>query len=268
MSESEPVARHGAEVYYYTGTGNSLWIARTISASIPGSEVISMVSADERHDRPTSDVVGMVFPVHAWGLPARVIRFAKQAPVKDNAYFFAVAVHAGQVSDTLLQLNRILRSRGSRLSSGFEIRMPSNYIPWGGPCPPETQQLLFDQAKVKARRIASVVGNRKVNPIERGPLWERMVFPLMYRLSLRQMPRLDGNFWTDERCNSCGICRRVCPAHNIDIVDGRPVWHHRCEQCLACLQWCPKESVQYGKKTPKYKRYQHPEVKVKDILKG
>lgn len=29
------------------------------------------------------------------------------------------------------------------------------------------------------------------------------------------------------------------------------------EQCLACIKWCPQETIQFGKKTPRYKRYHH-----------
>ena len=38
------------------------------------------------------------------------------------------------------------------------------------------------------------------------------------------------------------------------------------EQCLACIQWCPQEAIQFGKKTPRYKRYHHPEVTVREML--
>jgi len=50
------------------------------------------------------------------------------------------------------------------------------------------------------------------------------------------------------------------------MINGKPEWHQKCHQCFACLQWCPQEAIQYGKKTPKYKRYHHPEIKVNDLL--
>ena len=46
----------------------------------------------------------------------------------------------------------------------------------------------------------------------------------------------------------------------------RPAWLRHCEQCLACIQWCPQEAIQFGKKTPHYKRYHHPEVTLQDML--
>ncbi|HPT69609.1 MAG TPA: hypothetical protein PKW50_05625, partial [Syntrophomonas sp.] len=59
----------------------------------------------------------------------------------------------------------------------------------------------------------------------------------------------------------------VCPSNNIVMEDNKLVWQNHCEQCLACIEWCPQEALQYGKKTPAYKRYHHPEIKVRDLLK-
>lgn len=77
---------------------------------------------------------------------------------------------------------------------------------------------------------------------------------------------MDGKFCADEKCNSCGICEKICPSNNITLIEGKPDWHQKCEQCLACIQWCPQEAIQYGKKTIKYKRYHHPQVKLKDMV--
>jgi len=77
---------------------------------------------------------------------------------------------------------------------------------------------------------------------------------------------MDKGFWVDEKCNSCGICKTACLCGNIALKEGRPVWLHHCEQCLACIQWCPPEAIQYGKKTQRYERYRHPEVKLSDMI--
>ena len=182
-------------------------------------------------------------------------------------YVFAVAVHAGQVSATLLQLKRILGKRGIVMAAGFEVQMPSNYIPWGGPGTGEEQQRRFEAAKEKISRIAGYLKRREKRPVKTGPLWQRMVFTPLYHMSFAQLSKMDRSFWVDNKCNHCGICAKVCPAHNISMQEGKPAWNHRCEQCFACLQWCPQESIQYGKKTVRYARYHHPDIQLKDVLK-
>jgi ferredoxin/flavodoxin len=256
----------GTTIFYYTGTGNSLWVARTLSRLSGNAEVVS-ISDWMKQKRPIqSEVVGVVFPVHIWGVPHRIIEFISQIKALSPRYIFGIAVDADQVANTLVQLNNIFKKNGMTLSSGYEIKLPSNYIPWGGAEPGEKQEQKFEAARRKLADIALTVKNRQKMPVDKGPLWQRILFTLIYKLSFPKIPGMDGKFWIDEKCNHCGICRRVCPAENIIMAEGKPTWNHRCEQCLACIQWCPEKAIQYGDKTPAYERYHHPEIQLKDVL--
>jgi ferredoxin len=255
-------------IYYYTGTGNSLWVARMIARGLENVTLASLSEWEGGAEGVDSEVLGLVFPVHIWGVPHRVVRFARALKGLHPTYVFAVAVNGGQVSATLVQLRRILRESGITLSSGFAVTLPSNYIPWGGPGPREEQERLFQSALPRISRIATFVGSLRTGPMEKGPLWQRILFSAIYKLSFARIPRWDKEFWVDEKCNRCAICVKACPAHNIDMAapEGKPSWNHRCEQCFACLQWCPRQAIQYGRKTPGYERYHHPEVHLQDVL--
>jgi len=253
-------------LFFYTGTGNSLWTARTLAAKLGDAEIHPISATDGGPLPGRVEAVGLVFPVHIWGVPGRVIDFVNSLANAPSCYYFAVAVHAGQVAATLLQLERLLKSKGISLSCGFEIAMPSNYIPWGGPGPQEKRARRYEEAGRKIERIAGLVSRREEGPVEKGPLWQNILFTVLNRLSFSRVPRLDKGFWVDGKCNACGICGTICPCGNIDLVEGRPVWRHRCEQCLACIQWCPAEAIQYGRKTSGYERYRHPEVTLREML--
>ena len=255
-----------ATIFYYTGTGNSLWVAKSLAEALDNAELLWMPGCTDGQKTLEADIAGLVFPVYIWGVPAPVIRFVRSLTGVQTGYIFAVAVNGGQVSNTLVQLKGVMEENGLSLSAGFEIKMPSNYIPWGGPGPRDGQDARFRLAREKISRLAPRIRAKERMRVERGPLWQRIVFTAIYKLSFSQVPKMDGKFWADEKCNACGICSRVCPAGNIGIQEGRPVWNHRCEQCFACLQWCPQEAIQYGTKTPEYERYHHPEVLLKDIL--
>ncbi|MHB8770659.1 MAG: EFR1 family ferrodoxin [Syntrophales bacterium] len=254
------------DLFYCTGTGNSLWIARTLANGLGDARVSPMRPARGEVVGSGADAVGIVFPVHIWGLPQRVIAFVETLPRDPARYHFAVAVNAGQVAATLIQLERLMRKRGMALSAGFEIAMPSNYIPWGGPGTPERQRQRFDRAAGKIGRIVAAVAGREKRPVEKGPRWQNVLFTWLYRLSFPRVPRMDGSFWVDQKCNACGVCTAICPSGNIAHDGERPRWLHRCEQCLACIQWCPHEAIQFGKKTPQYERYHHPEVTLQEML--
>jgi ferredoxin len=254
-------------IYYYTGTGNSLWTARAFAEALGDTELVPMHRLNNGTHGSEADTVGLVFPVHIWGVPRHVRTFLQSMEKRPGAYYFAVAVNAGQVSRTLVQLKELMAKDSLTLSAGLDITLPSNYIPWGGPEPVEVQRKLFTAATEKIKVAASYISSGKTGLLEKGPLWQRVLFTGLYKVTYNFLKTMDKNFHIDGTCNSCGICERVCPVKNITLEAGRPVWHGNCEQCLACIQWCPEECIQYGKKTKNYERYHHPEVKVKDIFR-
>jgi hypothetical protein len=120
------------KLYAYTGTGNSLWIARQLALELKEATV-EPIPYLTRNFRVEADQVGIIFPVHIWGLPSHVIQFINHLQAKPEAYFFALAVNAGQPAATLLQLKKLMSTPGRSLALGYSIVMPSNYTPWGGP---------------------------------------------------------------------------------------------------------------------------------------
>ena len=263
--ENDGGLRMKTRLYVYTGTGNSLWIARQLALGLQEA-IIEFMPNLSRDFMVEANQVGIIFPVHIWGLPNHVIQFIKQLQVKPGTYLFALAVNAGQVAATLLQLQKLISTQGLSLASGYSIVMPTNYTPWGGPGPVEAQQRLFKEAQEKVKTITGPILKGEQKEIERGPFWQNILFSWFYKMSFRQVHKMDKNFWVDDKCNNCGICLKVCPVNNIEIISEKPSWLHRCEQCFACLQWCPQEAIQHGKKTTKYPRYNHPEVTLKDMF--
>ncbi|HPD55914.1 MAG TPA: EFR1 family ferrodoxin [Smithellaceae bacterium] len=254
------------QIYYFTGTGNSLWAARKLAENLDNARLISLAADYQVTDNAAAQIIGLVFPVHIWGLPRIVIDFTKRLNSNSAKYYFALAVNAGQVAATLLQLQNILSDKGLALNAGFSLDMPSNYIPWGGAIAENKQQNKFRRSEEKIKHIAEIIKEQRNLAPEKGPLWQNIIFSFFYRKSFPHIHKMDKSFWADDKCTDCRICEKICPAHNILLTEGKPSWQHNCEQCFACLQWCPEEAIQYGKNTQKKKRYRHPEIKLKDML--
>lgn len=252
-------------IYYYSGTGNALWTSRCIATALGRTTVHPMLKMNG-DAMVGADAVGLVFPVHMWGVPSLVLAFMQKVKWAPEQYFFAFAVNAGQVSRTLIQLHHRMAAMGLTLSLGIDIVLPSNYIPWGGPGPKPKLERLFQTANDKILHVAPCIAQKQAAPMERGALWQRIVFTAVYQMTWHMIPKMDKHFWVDAKCNGCGICAKVCPVGNIAMVADKPTWSHRCEQCLACIQWCPEQALQYGRKTPHYERYHHPAVKLKDMV--
>lgn len=252
-----------AVIYFYTGTGNSLYTAKKLSSLLGNCGLIPMAG---KHAVKTAEKIGFVFPVHMWGVPGAVLNFINRLEKPAAAYYFAAAVNAGEVSNTLVQLNKELERSGTCLSAGIDVVMPSNYIPWGGPGTKEEIREIYRKADKAIEGAAEYIKAKKSGRIDKGPLWQRIVYTWIYKSAFKYVNYMDKNFWVDDKCNSCGICEKVCPARNITLVSGKPVWNKRCEQCLACIQWCPVTAIQYGRKTPLYPRYHHEAVKVSEMM--
>jgi len=176
------------EIYVYTGTGNSLWVGQHLARRL-GGELKPM--AGQVFD--TRGTAVLIFPVHIWGVPGRVLKWVDQLQLPSHTYFFAVAVNASQPSATLLQLRGILARRGYKLSSGFSLKMPSNYIPWGGPGSLESQKGKFREAEKKLETIADVIRMRQTAPLERGPWWQILFFQRFINSPFPRFPRWIGN---------------------------------------------------------------------------
>lgn len=271
-----------AEVYYFSGTGNSLAVARALAGRLEGV-AIPIASVIERETiEPAADVVGVTFPVYYADLPNIVRRFAGKLAGTEGRYVFGVATYGGAAGGSLRTLDRILRSQGPGLSAGFGVHMPQNAFRkrW------ENKQRVYDRAE---RRIAFVV--RSVAALRNGTFYGNVAAQLavtpfhgfLRRMTARYLeevsntpspsglaieemiPLVDRSFAVDERCNGCGTCAAVCPVSNVEIVDGRPIWRNRCENCLACVSWCPVGAVRGGIAAKSGYRYRHPDAGVADI---
>jgi len=253
--------------YCYSGTGNTLWAAQQFAPHFPSVKIVPYPENPSSIILPSDAIIGFFFLVHMWGPPRRVRHFLNHVTLNPEAYYFAVAVNAGQVATTLTAVETLLNTRNTTLSLGLDLVMPTNYIPWGDVAPIDAQHQRFHLASQKIATVIPLIQARQRGVVERGKFWHNVIFPTLNTLSTPHIPKMDNNFWVTEKCNSCGLCVKICPSKNIKLVNKKPTWYHNCEQCLACLNLCPNHACQYGKKTIKYGRYHHPEIKAQDLIK-
>ncbi|MBF0522320.1 MAG: EFR1 family ferrodoxin [Candidatus Omnitrophica bacterium] len=254
-------------LFYFSGTGNSLVLARKLSAKLNGAEIISIAEAINKNIVVDVECVGIIFPVYMFGLPLIVLRFLKKLNPLKNKYIFAIADFGGAAGDPLGQMNQELKPLGLKLNAGFFVRMPDNYIPLFEAVKEDRQQKMFKKAEKRLEEIAPIILNRQEAKIEKTFFLLTAILSIIHKICSPQIPVMDKHFWVDEKCNGCELCQKVCPVFNIRIVDHKPVWLHHCEQCLACLHWCPTQAIQFfGKSTLKHKRYHHPETHITDFL--
>lgn len=301
--ESRMVPTVKTEIYYFTGTGNSLVVARDIAERTDG-DLISIPSMMGRESiESDADSIGIVFPVyHATfgesGIPIIVRKFVEKLKNIDSKYIFAVCTCDGMPVATIGNMSKIIAFQGGKLSAGFTVRMgvpystaeKLKYALFHKEMKADVEEdekkhrKLYSAWQEKLKTVQECVNARKVSKLETARRAKRTVLTPLVLLSKKaarsrfmrlsnsssdsfdELTQLaDRSFRTNDRCNGCRICARICPVNNIEMIGNRPVWGGRCENCYACFQWCPKGAI-YGDNIEYNKRYHHQDVKVSDLI--
>jgi ferredoxin len=194
------------------------------------------------------------------------------------------------VEAALKNLGKIIKSKGGKLSAEFSIKLPMNTLDYSHiPVPvSQNREAMFKNCKNKIEVICQCVTNKGKNRyrIVKSLLnWlmtpAYLMLQKIYLVELKKcskepkdtnlkyyelMPLTDKSIYTDDKCNGCSICAKVCPVQNIKMVENKPVWQHHCEMCLACVEWCPKKAIHHWCRV-EGKDYHHPEVKLSDMFR-
>ena len=252
------------KIFYFTGTGNSLWAARILSSKLQDSEIIPILNPSLAAIKE-SETVGIVYPIYMHRIPYLVAEFIRTLPKLD--YLYAVAINAGDTGQTFTYFRKQLSTRRDSLKAGFSIVTPSNYLPFGEAVSGEKKERIMGTAQAKIERISKIISERKVFFDREDDFFKKNIYPgILYFAGYKFLPSLDKKFYIDDSCTSCGICEKVCPVGNITRPEGKPVWNNNCQLCFACINLCPETSIQYGKKTPGMRRYRNPDITVSDII--
>lgn len=255
-------------LYYFTGTGNSLVVARQLAAELGETDLVPIARAMNAPEpvRAPRGSVGFVFPVYCAGLPRIVARFADQADLSDAEYLFCVCTLAESgMSGAFSELGKILGRKQKTLDAGFGVLMPSNYVAGYEVPDAAAQQDYFQGASRKVTETAAAIREKRKG-VETETGWKVRVLRFAHPFFIRSLSGGDRKFFAQENCSGCTTCEKVCPVGNITIENKRPVWHHACEMCFACVNFCPKKCIQLGEKTGRHGRYHHPDVVVRDML--
>ena len=253
-------------LYWFSGTGNSLQMARDLAQALGAADLVPIATAVGKPVPAGVDRIGIVVPVYAFGLPLIVADFCRALQAPATPYVFGVATCGGMPGATLRQMRDLLKGRGLTLSAGFVLQMPGNYTPLYGAPSEAVQRKMLGKAGLRIPEIARVVSQKQAARVEASNPIGAWLGSLVYRLGASKLRQADTSFRVTDKCNSCGLCAKVCPVGNIVMQDGKPGWRHRCEQCLACLQWCPQEAIEFGRSTIGRRRYRHPAMTAKDFM--
>ncbi|WFR58809.1 EFR1 family ferrodoxin [Anaerocolumna sp. AGMB13025] len=212
-------------IYYFSATGNSLKVAKNLSEQVEECRIVR-ISRDNLSITQDlqSEKIGFIFPIYNFGIPSMVKKFVENLQLKKNTYVFAIATYGGMVGSPFNEIKRALKKKDVNLSAAFTINMPGSDVLLMAPASEEEKIKCFKEEKEQVLKISSIINTRQPCEYKSNAPMDAL-YKVMYNVSFNPQ-NMGKNFWTDVKCNGCGICSQVCPANNITMKNGKPNWGH------------------------------------------
>ncbi len=254
-------------VFYFTATGNSLFVARQFSDS-PVS-----IPQELKKDKLVyeADEIGIVCPDYAGAIPKIVREFVKKASFR-APYMFSVITFGNACVNVAEYWDDFCQRQGVKMNYVRPILMVDNYLPVFD----MNQQISIDKhTDENLATILEEVGAHKdfTAPAEMGFFNKDMLKGMQDQHFSMTADRL--LLLREDRCVQCMTCANVCPHKNFSLADNGVSFSGNCEYCLACVHACPQKALTLrsaregwpGERNPEA-RYRPPKVTLADIVRS
>ena len=246
-------------ILYFSGTGNSKFVAEQISKIINDS-IISLndlIKENETVKITDNEKIIIVTPTYGWRIPKivenKILKFNKSF---NNIVYFIMTC-GGEIRNAEIYLKKLCKIKGYNFMGCSEIVMPENYIAMFKTPGKEEAFKIIKKTLPKIEETANLIKDSKPLPETKcnfvGGIYSGPINKIFYDFFVK-----DKKFYVTDKCISCGKCVKVCPLNNITLTNKKPFWHNNCTHCMACICSCPSEAIEYGNNSKGQPRYMFP----------
>lgn len=269
-------------IFYFSGTGNSKWAAKTLALET-GDTLVSIpevINSNCSFTIEKDEHVGFIFPIHGWRVPNIVKEFLTKLTIKTlgedtshvKHYCFCLVTAGDSIGKAMERFQQQLKSvtvnDALSLKAVCSLIMPESYVGLPG-MDVDTKEKELKKKELASKQLKEFSNILKQRPhkdsnqiwgwnqLIRGPIPSFFSGPVggfFERFLITDKP-----FHVDSRrCVKCGICANVCPVSDIKGGLGfEPEWLHngKCLTCFSCYHHCPHHAIEFGKRTQKKGQY-------------
>ncbi|MCD8382091.1 MAG: EFR1 family ferrodoxin [Clostridiales bacterium] len=258
-------------IYYYSGSGNSLSVAKHIGGKLGNTDLLSVYTLRERPDVP-QDYARVGIVTATWFVrPPRIVReVCEGLRISRAQKVFIVATCGGYDGYVCIDLKAILQPKTDFPVQTFMLPMPPNHIVGFSPMPDWVNQIYLRHEAKATGKIAEKIRSDAPTRNRKGINRRLLTGASRSFNSWLGVDRdsVEGGFYTSDACTKCGVCEKLCKNGNIHLTEEGVVWGHDCQQCMACIMWCPNQAIRHPNVPEKRRRYRNPNVTLQDMMQS
>ncbi|MBN2190163.1 MAG: EFR1 family ferrodoxin [Candidatus Aureabacteria bacterium] len=249
------ILKSNIDIYFFSGTGNTLLVARKIREKLFSSGYEVNLFPIEKSDPSSVNVnntIGLGFPVAVQSTYPFVWDFIKNLPEGNSTEIFMFDTLAAFSGGIVGALKTFLLKKKYMPIGAEEIKMPSNFLTVSGN--PEKNSKKVEKGLEAAEKYAEKLINNTAK-WRRIPILCRILFYLGTNKSVwKGLSEKAALGISEDKCTKCGLCAVLCPVNNIEIKEGYPVFSKKCQLCMRCISFCPSGAIlKSGKVVKSYK---------------
>lgn len=253
-------------IYYFSGTGNNLFVAKQIAKNLPGTEIRPIRELEKNKEiQNCYDWVGYIGPSYFSHIPPYMMSCMEGVKYAEHQKIFLVCGCGGNRGMAIQDMRQQVNASGKESSLEYMVIQPGNYILSYGAFPDIYQKLTCLIANRKVKKIAEDIQNNRNRKNLKPGIFYKDSSEERLQKSIADFSAIGKQYQVNDKCIGCGMCEKVCPVGNITIKEGKVIFGDHCNQCMACIQWCGQRAIHFDEKEEKRKRYHNSNISASEL---
>ena len=214
-------------VLYFTGTGNSKYIAERIATAL-NEDILSMndrIKEGNTANVMTGKSMVIVVPTYAWRIPRIVLKWLQQTKFPEAKKIWFVMDCGGEIGNAAKYNQELSRQLHLSYMGTAQIVMPENYIAmFGVPGKAEAKEIVAKAEPSIDDVIKDIQAKREFSK-PRNNMYDKIMSSAVNTIFYPMFVKAD-KFLATDACISCGKCVQVCPLNNVQLKNGNGYDHN------------------------------------------